>query len=222
MNTDPKIGSDFDPDNIIAVALEDLSEDDRREFERELEEEKVEKITLKLAGYQKTRNNIVKKIAATSPSHPFGVEVKKSTEEITHLIDVSIASKYGSGMTNTTHTITKAVVDKFEEFKEQLSKDLGINLHHHALSLRLQSVHEYYDKKLMPMENNRVLNLPSNILMRGASANVIQPHVALNNNQGGPNYASGSANNFISSAPTPIVSTLWLHKITTTITEVIF
>jgi len=40
----------IDPDNAIAVMLDDLSEDRRWEIERELEEERQESLQRKLAG----------------------------------------------------------------------------------------------------------------------------------------------------------------------------
>ena len=40
MNTVIKNGSDVDPDIAIAVTLDDLSEEDRRKFERERSEER--------------------------------------------------------------------------------------------------------------------------------------------------------------------------------------
>ena len=43
MSTDPKDGSDLNPNNIIVVTLEDLPEDERQKLEQELEEEWVEK-----------------------------------------------------------------------------------------------------------------------------------------------------------------------------------
>jgi hypothetical protein len=47
-----------------SITLDDLSEDVQREIERELEEERQESLQRKLAGLQKTRNGIVKKVAA--------------------------------------------------------------------------------------------------------------------------------------------------------------
>ena len=81
-DTDPKNGSDFILDNIIDVTLDDLPEEDRREFERRLEEEKAERIRLMLAGYQKTRNGVVKKVAAPSPSDLLGAEVKSQPKKL--------------------------------------------------------------------------------------------------------------------------------------------
>ena len=84
-----------------------------------------------LIEYQKTRNSVVKKVAAPSRSDPLGAEVKKLTEEIPHLIDVPVASKYGSDMSDRTFTI--ALANRVEEFKEQLNEDFEINvLPHHV------------------------------------------------------------------------------------------
>ena len=52
MITDPKDVADLNPDNIIPVTFEDLSEDDRRTLEQELEEMKAQR----LKQYFKTRN----------------------------------------------------------------------------------------------------------------------------------------------------------------------
>ena len=155
-----------------------------------LDEERAEKMKLMLAGFQKTRNGIVKKVATPSPSHLLGAKVKNPTNEIANLIDASVASKFTT------------VFEKFDELRDQLTKDLGINLPRHVQSsLGLQT------EKLMPLENNRLLDMPSNIHMHGASANVNQPHVNLSNNQGGRAYASSSANAFVSRDVPPVVST---------------
>jgi hypothetical protein len=46
--------------NTIHVAMEDLAKDDRKELERELKEEMVERRRKKLACFQKTRHGVVK------------------------------------------------------------------------------------------------------------------------------------------------------------------
>ena len=78
MSSEAKIGSKADLENIIAVTLDDLSEEDRHEFEQELEKEMAERRRLKLIEYQKTRNGIVKKVPVSSPSDAIYTEVKKS------------------------------------------------------------------------------------------------------------------------------------------------
>ena len=204
MNSDPKNGSDFDPDNIIAVTLDDLSEDDRRELDRKVEEDRAETIRLTLAGYQKTRNGVVKKVATPSPSDLLGAEVKKPTDEIAHLIDVSVASKYGSDVADMSRTL-QAVVNKFEEFKVQLED----NIPRHVRSVVLQMNDENSAKQPMPPESSRLFNLLGHTHTPGASASTTQhAHVPLNNNLSGQkNYASSSANDFVSGAAPPIVTT---------------
>ena len=51
MDNNPKDGSAINPDNVIAVMLEDLSKDGRQEIERELEEERLESLQRKLVGF---------------------------------------------------------------------------------------------------------------------------------------------------------------------------
>ena len=202
MSSEAKDDNKADPENIITVTLDDLSEDDRREVEREVEKEMVQRRKLMLAGYQKTRNGVIKKVPVSSSSDLFSAEVKNSTKEIDHLVDVSVVSKHGSDMES---IITQAVANTFEEFKERLSKDLENNL-------VLQINNDFSKKKLMPFENSGFLNLSSNIYTPSASASVVQPYVPLNNDQCGRNNMSISANNFSSSVASPVFSTSVLQN----------
>ena len=157
MNIDSKDGSVVNPDNIIAVTLDDLSEDERREIERQLEEEQAERLRQKLAGYQKTRNGVIKKVVMPSLSSVLNTEVSKPTcsEDIAHLIDVSVASKYASEMNTTARTLTQAVISRLDDFKEQLSKDLESNLPCQVRSMVLQVNDEHQDKWPMFPDNDR-------------------------------------------------------------------
>jgi hypothetical protein len=192
MNTDPKDASNLNLDNIIPATLEDLSEDDQREIERELEEEKAERLKVKLAGYLKTRNGFIKKVPAPNLTAASSTEVNKSPEEIAHLVDVSVASKYGSDMANAARTVTQ-LANKFEEFETSLP--------HKIRSLLLQTNGENFGKNLAPLDNG---SQPSNMHTPGVLANVTQP--AINNVQGSQNYVSSAGNNFVPSIATPIVS----------------
>jgi len=114
----PKDGSTVDPDNIIAVMLEDLSEEDRREIEQEHEEDRLKNLQKKLAGFRKTRNNAVYKVALPASSASPSTEVSAPlSEEIGHLIDASVASKYGTQIENLTRTLNDSLFGKFDEFK---------------------------------------------------------------------------------------------------------
>ena len=119
--------------------------------------------------------------AMPSNSTLLGTEVKRSNEEIAHFIDASVASKFGSSMANAVEAISKSMADKFDEFKKQVSKDLGIGSSHHTQSLG-QHVED-------------------------ASANISQIHAVINSDQSGQNHTSSSAHNVILSVAPPIVST---------------
>jgi hypothetical protein len=198
MITDPKDAADLNPDNIIPVTFEDLSEDDRRTLEQELEEMKAQR----LKQYFKTRNGAIKKVIAPNPTAASGTEVCKSTEEIAHLVDVSVGSKYGSESANTARAITQLSSD-FNQFKEQFET----NLPRQVRSAVLQINDEHRDKQPIPLENSKFINSQSVMHTPSISANVTQPSVDLNNSQGGRAYASISANTFVPSAAPPIVST---------------
>ena len=123
---------DINTDNIIPVTMEDLAEEDRMEIERVMEEQKK----MMLAGFQKTRNGVVNKVATPgampSNSTLLGTEVKQSNEEIAHLVDISVASKFGNDMTNAINMLSKSMADKIEEFEKRISKNLEISSPHHA------------------------------------------------------------------------------------------
>ena len=164
MNSDLKNSSDIDSDNIIPVELEDLTEELRLEMELALEEQRK----AWLAGLQKTRNGVVKKASITSvtpsASKPLGDEVTKSTEEIVHLIDASVASKFGNEMNNSMHAMAKTMNDKLEEFKVQFSKDYGIGSPHHVPS--------YTQLATQP--------IPTKFHEQDLSTSAIQPYAAPN------------------------------------------
>jgi ribosome recycling factor len=83
--------------NTINVTMEDVAEEDRKEIEKELEEEMAE-IRRKLACFQKMRNGVIKKADMTSVSTA-KVTSNLSPEDLVHMVDVSIASKYGADLT---------------------------------------------------------------------------------------------------------------------------
>jgi hypothetical protein len=84
--------------NAINVAIEDVTEDDRKEVELELEDEVAEPRKKKLVCFQKTRNSVIKKADTTTT---LGVKVNSylSPEDLAHMVDISVASKYGDHLT---------------------------------------------------------------------------------------------------------------------------
>ena len=76
LDNSTKGSSEIDLDNVITVTLNDLSEDERREIEHELEEERPEGVKRKLAVFQKTGNSVVNKVAAPDPSASPSTDVR--------------------------------------------------------------------------------------------------------------------------------------------------
>lgn len=117
MDSDPKNSRDIYSDNIIHVEPKDLSDEQRLEMESALEEKMSEQRKLWLAGFHKTRNGAVNKVATPtimpSASDLLGNEVKNPTKNLAHLIDASVARKFGSNMENQMHMLTKTMNDKF-------------------------------------------------------------------------------------------------------------
>jgi hypothetical protein len=66
--------------------------------ERELEEEMAEIRRRKLACFQKTCNNVVKKADTTAPSS-HKVNSYLNPEDLIHMVDVSVTSIYGEDLT---------------------------------------------------------------------------------------------------------------------------
>jgi hypothetical protein len=83
-------------ENVISVEMEDLSEKDQDELERELQRELEEFMAerrKKLACFQKTRGGVVKKGDTTKA--PVPVNSPFTLEELVYMIDISVNSKYG-------------------------------------------------------------------------------------------------------------------------------
>ena len=200
MENSPKDGSQIDTNNVIAVTLDDLSEEGQREIERELEEDRLASLQRKLAGFQKTRNGVINKVAAPVSSASPSTDVSKSpsAEEISHLIDVSVAGKYGAQMENLTRTMNDSLFGKFDEFRLQFNQDIINSLPRQVCSAVLQVRDEHLEKQRVHFENTNSAVLPNATSTVNASASSVQPNVTLGVNQSGRNYVSNSANNFAS------------------------
>jgi hypothetical protein len=130
VRADPK-GTKAAPDdagvnteNVISVEMEDLSEKDRDDLERELQRElkvRAERRRKKLACFQKTRGGGIKKgdtVKASSPvNSPFTLEVH------VHMIDVLVNNKYEADLEGITRTLKDSVCGSVEslrlEFKQE-------------------------------------------------------------------------------------------------------
>jgi hypothetical protein len=115
------------PHNTIGMAMEDLPEAERMALEKELEEEMAEARRRKLACFQKTRMGVIKKtlLAITTMATATSTVTPNLTpEELVKFMDVAVASKYGSDLTNFTRTITEEVHSTLDTFKTDLQNTL--------------------------------------------------------------------------------------------------
>jgi hypothetical protein len=85
-----------------------------------MEEVMAERRKKKLACFQKTRHGVVKKgdtvKASTLVNSPF------TLEELVHLIDVSVNSKYGADLEGVTHALTESVKGSVESLRLELKQ----------------------------------------------------------------------------------------------------
>jgi hypothetical protein len=109
----------------------DLSEKERDEIERELqwelEEVVMESRKKKLTCFQKTRNRVIKKGDTTKASIP--VNSPFTLEELIHMIDFSINSKYGVDLWNLMDSVWGSMESLRQEFKqecENLSRQIRV------------------------------------------------------------------------------------------------
>jgi hypothetical protein len=118
-------GTKLTTENVIGVAMEDLSEKDQEEIEHELqcelEEEMAEQRRKKLACFQKTQSGVMKKGDIAKVSTP--INSPFTLEEFVHMIDVSINSKYGADLEGITHTLTDSLHDSVESLKLEFKQE---------------------------------------------------------------------------------------------------
>jgi hypothetical protein len=123
--------------NSILVAMEDLVEADRKELERELEEEMAEARSQKLACFQKTRNGVVKK-ADTMVATSAKVNAQLNLEDLIHMVDVLVASKYGADLTQFTRVVAKDMRNTLDAFKTDLNSSFPRHIRSVVQQISLQ------------------------------------------------------------------------------------
>jgi hypothetical protein len=117
------------PHNTIGVAMEDLLEAERITHEKELEEETATARRRELACFQKTRIGVIKKTTPTITTTATMAAVSTGTpnmtpEALVKFMDVVVASKYGTDLSNLTRVITDDVCSTLESFKIVLQNAL--------------------------------------------------------------------------------------------------
>jgi hypothetical protein len=120
--------SGVNPSNVIEVVIGDLLEKDQRDLElelqRKMEEEMAERQNKKLACFQKIRHGVIKKGDTVKASTPLNSPF--TLEELMHMIDVSVNSKYGADLEGITCTLKNSVKGSVLslrlEFKQESEK----------------------------------------------------------------------------------------------------
>jgi hypothetical protein len=175
--TDPKgskatmvDGAGVQARNAINVAMEDLTEEDRKEVECELKEELVEMQRRKLACFQKTRNGVVKKADTTTASSA-KVNSHLSPEDLVHMVDVSVASKYRADLPQFTHVVAEDMRHTIDSFKQ----DLNSNLPRQVTALVQQINGETQGKRVEASAAAPGPSTPANQGGQGVLANTNQP-----------------------------------------------
>ncbi|PWZ21376.1 hypothetical protein Zm00014a_024920 [Zea mays] len=119
--------SEVHPLNVIKVTMEDLAEADRKEIEEEIAREMEEKWNERLACFRKTKNGVIKQIGGASTSSK-KVSSSVTCEELAHMIDTAVASKYGTDVTKITHMISEGVRNSFDTFRSEFKQDMNNNM----------------------------------------------------------------------------------------------
>jgi hypothetical protein len=125
---EPENRSEIDPKNAFRVGMEDLPEEDqcriREEMRHELEEVETAKMHEKLSCYYKTPSSVVQKadMAKASTSKVYAASL--TPEDLVHLIDISVASKYGVDLSQLTWVLAEDVRHTLDAFKQDWDNGL--------------------------------------------------------------------------------------------------
>jgi hypothetical protein len=120
--------SEVDEGNEVDVTLGDLPEEEqcrvKEEMRWELEELQAVRMHEKLVCYQKTRNGVVEKADTTKVSLSKVNSSSLSPKDLVHLVDVSVASKYGVDLAELTQAMGKDVCITLDSFQRDLDNSL--------------------------------------------------------------------------------------------------
>jgi hypothetical protein len=109
--------------NAINVGMDDLTEEDSKEVEQELEKEMAELRKRKLACFQKTHNSVFKKTDMATASSA-KVNSSLNPEDLAHMVDVSMARKYGNDLIQFTRVMAEDLHSTFDALKQDLSSNM--------------------------------------------------------------------------------------------------
>jgi hypothetical protein len=170
---------------MIVVAMQDLAEVDWKELEKELEEKMAERRQRKLAFFQKTCNGVVRK-AYTAPASGVKVNTSLSPEDLVHMVEVSVASKYGADLIQFTRVVAEDMRSMLDPFKQDLSGSLPRQVRAIVQQLSGES-HEKRTEEFVATPNQGSTSNPRN-RGGGVLANVSQGNTGANLNLQQPYY----------------------------------
>jgi predicted GTPase len=120
--------SEVDEGNVVVVTLSDLPEEEqhrvKEEMKKELEELEAIRMHERLACYQKTWSGVVQKADTAKASLSKVNSSSLSSEDLAHLVDVSVASKYSVDLAQLTQAFAEDVCITLESFRHNLDDNL--------------------------------------------------------------------------------------------------
>jgi hypothetical protein len=118
----------IDLKSMIRVGLGDLPDEDqhriKEEMRREMEEVEATKMCDKLACYQRTRGGVVQKGDTAKATAPKVNPSSLTPEDLVHLVDVSVASKYGADLAQLMRILAEDMRHMLDLYKQDLDNGL--------------------------------------------------------------------------------------------------
>jgi hypothetical protein len=113
---------------LIGITFGELAEEDQRRIEEEMlhemEEIEATRMKEKLMCYQKTRGGVVQNTDTAKASSPKVNSSSLSSEDLVHLVDISIPSKYGANLAHFTQVLAEDLHGTLDYFKHDLNDNL--------------------------------------------------------------------------------------------------
>jgi hypothetical protein len=120
--------SEVDEGNVVEVTFGNLADADqcqiRDEMSKELEEIEAARLREKLACYHKTRNVVVQKVDTAKVLASKVSAQPLPSEELAYMVDVSIASMYGTNLAQLTCVLAEDIRHTLDSFKHDLDDNL--------------------------------------------------------------------------------------------------
>jgi hypothetical protein len=90
----------------------------------EMEEVEAAKMCDKLACYERTRGGVIQKRDTTKASAPKVNPSSLTPKDLVHLVDVSVAIKYGADLVQLMHVLAEDMQHMLDSYKQDLDNGL--------------------------------------------------------------------------------------------------